>query len=378
MAELSIERGFGNGCRAKMGLKNLVCAGIIGLAMVGCAREARAYPVTQLTYESSFEGQPAWSPDGAKIAFVTDRDGHKEIYIMDANGSNQTRLTYNQYDDVEPDWSPDGSKMVFSSDRSGSYDIYVMKADGDNQIRLTYEGSNERAPAWRYNEDKILYHDPYWDGTIYIINADGSSRTALGTGRWPSWSPDGTKIVFSSNEAGGTPQIYTMNHDGSDEQRLTFNGLINREPTWSPNGTKIVFSITKLDITPDNWTYFPDLYVMDSNGGNLERLTFDEYEYNISVWGILRRRPTWSPDGTKIAYHYKGDIWVMSGFPALAADLHHDGIVNLCDFAVLADCWLRDESLADIAPDGGDAVVDSLDLAKLNEEWLQTEEWYQP
>lgn len=364
-------------------VKKLVCAGMFALAVAGGVREAKGYTVTQLTFEPGYEGEPAWSPDGSKIAFVSDRDGNYEIYVMDANGSNQERLTHSELrDDREPDWSPDGSKIVFSAGVTDNYDIFIMNADGSNKRILDGGIGNYVAPAWRYNEDKILYNYLFWDGTtfimtIYIINADGSSRTALGTGRLPSWSPDGTKIVFCSNRNGGL-RIWMMDHDGGNERPLTADPCSYGEPAWSPNGTKIVFSIAQLDVTPDNRTWFPDLYMIDSDGSNLERLTFDEYEYDWFYWGFLRRSPTWSPDGTKIAFLYRGDIWVMSGFPALAADLYTDGIVNLLDFGVFANCWRQDDPPADIAPDGGDDMVDFLDLAKLSEEWLQTEEWYQP
>jgi len=354
--------------------KSYIYLTVIGLVIMAILTDAEAYEITQITFEPSYEGQPAWSPDGSKIAFVSDRDGNKEIYVMDANGSEQERLTYNSCDDIEPDWSPDGSKIVFSSNRSGNYDVWIMDADGNHQVQLTRRSWDEMAPAWRYNEDKILYYDPYWNGTVYIMNADGSGQTALANGRYPSWSSDGTKIVFSSNQHGPL-EIFLMNQDGSDQRRLTFNGRKRYEPAWSPNGNKIVFSIEKLDMTPDNWTYFPDLYMMESDGSNLKRLTFDDYEYNFFSEGLQRRRPTWSPDGTKIAYHYKGDIWVMSSLAVLNADIQHDGIVNLRDFAVLANYWLQDGSSVNIAED---CMIDFLDLAKLAQEWLQTEPWYQP
>jgi Tol biopolymer transport system component len=345
----------------------------VALVLAAAVRQASAYTITQLTFEPSYEGDPAWSPDGTKIAFVSDRDGNSEIYVMDANGSNQGRLTNEGGHDIEPDWSPDGRKIVFASGVGDEYNIWVVNADGQQRPPpLTWQTGAERDPAWRYT-DKILYHDPYGDGTIWVMNADGSSQTALATGEYPCWSPDGTKIAYASNKHRGNPEIYVMSADGSAEQRLTFAGLIAAEPAWSPDGTRIVFSLNEVDITPDNVTPFPEVYVMDSNGSNLERLTFDDWEYDPFYWGLLRRSPTWFPDGTKIAYHYKGDIWVMSGL-GLTADLQHDGIVNLRDFAVIAEYWLGNEPSADIAPEGGDGEVNSLDLAKLAEEWLQTEQ----
>ena len=96
------------------------------------------------------------------------------------------------------------------------------------------------------------------------------------------------------------------------------------------------------------------------------------------VWLTYGLDLSWSPDGTKIAFSYERDIWVISGIRVLTTDLYPDGIVNLLDFSVFADCWRQDEPIADIAQDGGDDMVDFMELAKLCEEWLQTEEWYQP
>ena len=355
-------------------VKKLLYVGMFALAVAGGVREAKGYTVTQLTYEPSYEGQPSWSPDGSKIAFVSDRDGNYEIYVVDSNGSNQERLTYTPYRyDIGPDWSPDGNKIVFSA---GEYDsnIFVMNADGSDEIRLTTGLLNE-APTWRYN-DKILYHD--WSGTIYMMNPDGNEKTALAEGSYPSWSADANKILFS-----WMGDIWTMNPDGSNKMLLydESSGPWVFEPACSPKKNKVAFSIggTLCTASIPPWCeHFSDLYMMNSDGINLERLTFDNGDWCYDPhppWPTpLHPKPTWFTDGTKIAYHYKGDIWVMSGFPALSADLYPDGIVNLFDFGVLADRWRQDDPLADIAPDSGDDIVDFLDLAKLCEKWLQTEE----
>ena len=93
-------------------------------------------------------GNSSWSPDGKKIAFDSERDGNAEIYVMDADGSNQINLTNNPANDRDPVWSPDGKKIAFSSNRDGNYEIYVMDTDGSNQINLTNNPADDRFPDW--------------------------------------------------------------------------------------------------------------------------------------------------------------------------------------------------------------------------------------
>ena len=123
----------------------------------------------------------------AQIAFVSKRDGNAEIYVMDADGGNQRRLTNNRGDEWDPSWSPDGRKIVFSSDRDGhvingrsAYEIYVMNADGGNPQNLTNNPNYDRYPSWSPDGERIAF--ARWDGTIknltinfeiYVMDADG-------------------------------------------------------------------------------------------------------------------------------------------------------------------------------------------------------------
>lgn len=92
---------------------------------------------TQLTNNPEDNDFPAWSPDGSRITFETNRDGNYEIYVMNADGTEQTRLTNNEGNDRRPTWSPDGTQILFQSNRDGNYEIYVMNVDGTDQQALT-------------------------------------------------------------------------------------------------------------------------------------------------------------------------------------------------------------------------------------------------
>jgi len=104
--------------------------------------------VIRLT-ETGDDWEPAWSPDGKRIAFHSNRDGNEEIYVMNADGSGQTRLTKNEVGDTSPAWSPDGKRIAFVSERDGNLEIYVMNADGSGQTRLTNNDADDIEPAWQ-------------------------------------------------------------------------------------------------------------------------------------------------------------------------------------------------------------------------------------
>jgi Tol biopolymer transport system component len=151
-----------------------------------------------------FQIEPAWSPDGAKIAFTSRRSGTSDIYVMRADGTGTTRVTSTTEDDTHPTWSADGSKIAFA--RAG--DIYAMAADGSNPVRITDIAAEESDPAWSPDGAWIAYvrrapGTPVRD--VWIMRPDGSERHALtrqpGRAFTPAWSPDSSRIVFSSNRS---------------------------------------------------------------------------------------------------------------------------------------------------------------------------------
>jgi TolB protein len=106
-------------------------------------------PVNITNHNTADDGHPAWSPDGSRIAFHTNRDGNFEIYVMNADGSNPVNLTRHAAQDFNPTWSPDGSKIAFETDRDGNSEIYVMSADGTNLVRVTNNPATDAFPVWK-------------------------------------------------------------------------------------------------------------------------------------------------------------------------------------------------------------------------------------
>ena len=234
----------------------------------------------RLSYYSSNERFPKWSPDRKKIAFTSDRDGNFEIYVMNSDGSNIKRLTKNSADDLEPAWSPDGTKIAFASDRDGNFEIYVMNSDGSDIKRLTKNSADELEPAWSPDGTKIAFASNR-DGNfeIYVMNANGGNQVNLTDNHlWdsiPAWSPDGTKIAFASDRDGDF-EIYVMNANGSNKVNLTKNSKWDSMPAWSPDGIGIAFTSNR----DGNF----EIYVMNAYGSDIQRLTNNSAEDFDPAW----------------------------------------------------------------------------------------------
>jgi len=203
---------------------------------------------TRLTNNAATDDQPAWSPDGSQIAFVSRRDGNDEIYVMNADGSGQTRLTAvaaaaggplrltdTPATDGGPAWSPDGSKIAFHSERDGNSEIYTMNPDGTNVTRLSYTSLTDREPAWHPAGTTLAVSTFCTCNGRFQIYVSGISHWAASRITYsyafdvhPSWSPDGNWIAFE-RQGGATNGIFTIGADRSGQVHLTDG----RRPSWS-------------------------------------------------------------------------------------------------------------------------------------------------
>jgi len=197
-------------------------------------------------------------PTSRGLAFASNRDGNVEIYAMKDDGSGITRLTNDAAEDARPAWSPDGARIAFESTRGDLspgtcganclYHIYVMNADGSGVARLTEAATNDLFPAWSPDGSRIAFasgRDGNWE--IYAMNAGGGGLSRLTDNPAedfsPAWSPDGERIAFSSTRDEANPascdpncnhELYVVNADGGGLVRLTNNPAHDWDPAWSP------------------------------------------------------------------------------------------------------------------------------------------------
>lgn len=223
---------------------------------------------------------PAWSPDGERIAYAAPKDGGIDIYVY-TPGTDQTDFIGTSSDDFTPIWSPDGASIAFTSYRTSTSQLFVMDADGQNVRAITDDASGIANAVWSPDGTRLAYTRIASGDitTAFVIDADGTNLVDMGpvyTYAPPlSWSPDGTQVVLSQDG-----NLAIKNADGTDPQVIATD--INREtPAWSPDGARIVYSAGG------------NLVLSSADGSDPQVLT--DTGYNVI--------PAWSPDSRAIVFH---------------------------------------------------------------------------
>jgi Tol biopolymer transport system component len=322
------------------------------LLLLICALAAAAMPPASAQ-------SALWPSSNGLLVFRSDRDGDPEVFSLEATGENPTALTENDgIADSQPAWSPDGRRIAFvrTMPQSGRSDLWTASSNGRGRERLTSTPFPERDPSWSSDGTRIVYaartrgNGPF---RIFVLKADGRARAQFTTqpagsaDRSPVWSPDGTRIAFTSNRDGGFPEIYVMNADGTGERRLTTNDFIDGNPSWSPDGTRIAIE----RCCPK---------------GSSEILTIDlltGIETNLTnSTSFMDFDPSWSPDGTTIAFvsfqvgEGNIDIWSIHADGTLLLRLTQDPAPDLSpDWQPLPICTITGTGQSDPEVLGTDA-----------------------
>lgn len=259
-------------------------------------------------------GQSA--PFASRFACVANFSGNKEVYLVDFDGHGLTRITRNGSINLQPAWSPDGGKLAFTSYISGNPDCYVADLGAGRITRLSARAGINSGPAWSPDGGRIaLTLAPSGDPDIYSIDPVSGAvqlRITKSTGIdvSPTWSPDGRRVAFVSERSGGA-QIYVANADGSGVQRVTFQGSHNTDPAWSPDGQRLAF------VSRDGRF---DVFTVRLDGTGLTRITQSAGD---------NEDPSWSPDGNYLAFSStrtgSAHIWMSTADGVHQAQLTQGG-----------------------------------------------------
>lgn len=274
----------------------------------------------RVTENTSSDGFPALSPDGARIVFESNRlrkEGEpfntSDLFVMNADGSGQTSLVRGS----SATWSPDGRKIAFHGSASGTAkpinslpgaattdsDIFVMNFDGFLKSRAPPKNVTNNAaaidddPDWSPKGQTIVFTrhavtdntDNHVTAEIYLIDADGAGKPMRLTNnneeeRAPSWSADGNRIVFCCRRGGPDLEICVMNADGTGQVQLTNNTIGDLTPSWSLDGKKIVFHRRV-----GGQGQF-QLFLINADGSGEKQLTFPPGLNAFPNWGEVRGR----------------------------------------------------------------------------------------
>ncbi|MDY7096344.1 MAG: Tol-Pal system beta propeller repeat protein TolB [Acidobacteriota bacterium] len=223
------------------------------------------------------------------IAFTSDRDGNKEIYLMDYDGYGQRRITAHRSISMGPTWAPDGGALAYLSYLSGIPGLYFVDLSNGSKRSILADSQHNLSPAIAPDGRQVAFGRSLSGNTeIYVADLQGGQQRRLTNSGAidtnPSWSPDGSRIAFTSSRA-GNPHIYLMDSDGTNLRRVSFDGNYNDGAVWHPDGTRLAYASRRRGVFQIAIT---DIVTLETRV--------------ITTGTSNKEEPTWSPDGQRIAF----------------------------------------------------------------------------
>ncbi len=236
--------------------------------------------VIEITKNKSINLTPCWIEGKNKILYTTYADGFPQFHLKDLNSGKNGLFLYSKGMNTAANYNKIDKEIVYASTVDGNSEIYRKTLPDGKPTRLTFSGSIDTSPSWSPNGYEIVFiSDRSGQPMLYIMDRDGSNvRRITYEGSYfgsPAWSPKGDRIVFSIMDDGNNMNIATITPDGKDMVKLTSGTGSNESPSWSPDARHIVFMSTR--------TGNPELYLMSTDGSQTKRLSFSGGN-SMPVW----------------------------------------------------------------------------------------------